>query len=102
MIEEGKPVFLVEPLGVQLRALQAQWIAEPGDCPEAREYCADDLQPIIDRVDELENAVACAVDYAFYVEARSKGEMSLGARRFLQLPYALTIAAELKKARGES
>ena len=101
MIEEALPVFLVEPLSIQLRALQEQWRADRADCPEAKEYCADDLQAIITRVDELENAVACAVDFAFYIESQAKGEMARKARVFLQLPYSKIIATQLAKAREQ-
>ena len=47
MTEDSLPVFLVEPLAVQLRALQEQWRTDRPDGPEAKEYCADDLQAVI-------------------------------------------------------
>lgn len=49
----------------------------------------------IERVAEMEVALAQAVEFAEYVEMAAKGAMAERARHFLSLPYAQEIAARL-------
>lgn len=63
----------------------------------------------IDRLKEIEVAVAQAVEFAEYVEGAAKGAMVERARHFLSLPYAQELAVRLQmtanarhKPRGEA
>ena len=60
-----------------------------------REWMAAAPEIDLARIEELEIAVAQAVEFAEYVEGAAKGAMVERARYFLSLPYAKRLAERL-------
>lgn len=61
-----------------------------------REWMQSAPEIDVARIEELEVAVAQAVEFAEYVEGAAKGAMVERAQHFLSLPYAKRLAERLR------